>query len=46
VRAGGFAFLDADSKEEAIELCKAFLKVAGEGTCELRQVLEFAPQPA
>jgi hypothetical protein len=46
VRAGGFAFLDADSKDEAIELCKAFLKVAGEGTCELRQVLEFAPQPA
>jgi hypothetical protein len=46
VRAGGFAFLDADSKEEAIELCKAFLKVAGPGTCELRQVLEFAPQPA
>jgi hypothetical protein len=46
VRAGGFAFLNADSKEEAIELCKAFLKVAGPGTCELRQVLEFAPQPA
>jgi hypothetical protein len=46
VRAGGFAFLEAGSKQEAIELCKAFLKVAGPGTCELRQVLEFAPQPA
>jgi hypothetical protein len=46
VRAGGFAFLNAESKDEAIELCKAFLKVAGPGTCELRQILEFAPQPA
>jgi hypothetical protein len=46
VRAGGFAFLEADSKEEAIELSKTFLKVAGDGTCEIRQILEFAPQPA
>ena len=46
VRAGGFAFLNAESKDEAVELCKAFLKVAGPGTCELRQILEFAPQPA
>jgi len=45
VRAGGFAFLNADSKEEAVELCKSFLKVAGPGTCEIRQILEFAPQP-
>jgi len=45
VRAGGFAFLNADSKEEAIALCRAFLKVAGAGTCEIRQILEFAPQP-
>ena len=45
VRAGGFAFLNADSKDEAIELCKSFLKVAGPGTCEIRQILEFAPQP-
>jgi hypothetical protein len=46
VRAGGFAFLNAGSKDEAIELCKTFLKVAGDGTCEIRQILEFAPQPA
>ena len=46
VRAGGFAFLNAASKDEAIELCKTFLKVAGPGTCEIRQILEFAPQPA
>jgi hypothetical protein len=45
VRAGGFAFLNAHSKEEAVELCKSFLKVAGPGTCEIRQILEFAPQP-
>lgn len=45
IRAGGFAFLNADSREEAIELCRAFLNVAGPGTCELRQILEFAPQP-
>src|SRR6185369_4058132 len=31
VRAGGFAFLNAKSKDEAVELCKHFLKVAGPG---------------
>ena len=46
VRAGGFAFLNAASKDEAIEHCKEFLKVAGDGTCEIRQILEFEPQPA
>ena len=45
IRAGGFALLNADSKEEVVELCKAFLKVAGPGVCEIRQILEFAPQP-
>ena len=45
VRASGFAFLEAASKEECLEACKEFLKVAGPGTLELRQVLEFAPQP-
>jgi len=37
---GGFAILKASSKEEAIQLAKDFLKVAGEGECELRQVYE------
>jgi hypothetical protein len=43
---GGFAILKADSKEEAIELVRNFLKVAGEGECELRQIYEVncAPQ--
>jgi hypothetical protein len=35
---GGFALLEANSKEEAIELIKVFLKVAGDGECELREL--------
>lgn len=34
----GFAILQANSKEEAIELARQFLAVAGEGECEIRQV--------
>ena len=37
---GGFAILNANSKEEAIQIAKDFLKVAGDGECELRQVYE------
>src|SRR3954452_562343 len=37
---GGFAILKANSKQEAIQMAKDFLKVAGEGECELRQVYE------
>ncbi len=37
---GGFAILQANSKEEAIEMAKNFLQVAGEGECELRQIYE------
>jgi hypothetical protein len=37
---GGFAILKANSKEEAIELTRQFLSVAGEGECELRQLYE------
>jgi hypothetical protein len=35
---GGFALLEASSKQHAIELTKTFLKVAGDGECELRQI--------
>jgi len=46
---GGFAILRTNSKQEAIELCKLFLKTAGKfaahGECELRQVYE-APEYA
>ena len=37
---GGFAILKANSKQEAIELARQFLQVAGEGECELRQLYE------
>ncbi|HEV7666855.1 MAG TPA: YciI family protein [Chloroflexota bacterium] len=37
---GGFAIIEAGSKEEAIELGRQFLKVAGDGECELRQLYE------
>lgn len=35
---GGFAILEAKSKEDAIRLAREFLKVAGDGECELRQI--------
>jgi hypothetical protein len=34
----GFAILDVKSKEEAIDWCKRFLKIAGEGTSEMREL--------
>ncbi|HEX2077156.1 MAG TPA: YciI family protein [Longimicrobium sp.] len=37
---GGFAILQASSKEEAIELTRRFLQVAGDGECEIRQLYE------
>jgi hypothetical protein len=37
---GGLALLQANSKEEAIELVNQFLQVAGDGECELRQLFE------
>ena len=37
---GGFAILKPNSKEEAIQLAKDFLKVVGEGECELRPIYE------
>ena len=35
---GGFAILEAKSKDEAIRLAKEFLAVAGDGECEIRQI--------
>jgi hypothetical protein len=37
---GGFAILKVNSKQEAIELTRKFLEVAGDGECELRQLYE------
>jgi hypothetical protein len=36
----GFAILQANSKQEAIELARQFLGIAGDGECELRQIFE------
>jgi hypothetical protein len=36
----GFALLQAKSKEEAIEMTRRFLKVAGDGETELHQIME------
>jgi hypothetical protein len=44
---GGFAIIQAKSKEEAIELTKRFLAVAGDGETEIRQLHEqsdFSPE--
>jgi hypothetical protein len=37
---GGFAILKANSKQEAIQIARQFLTVAGDGECELRQLYE------
>jgi hypothetical protein len=37
---GGFALLEADSREEAIQLVREFLKIAGDGECELHQIMD------
>ena len=37
---GGFAILQVNSKQEAVELTRKFLEVAGDGECELRQLYE------
>jgi hypothetical protein len=38
---GGFALIQAKSKAEAIEHTKNFLKVAGDGETEIRQIFEM-----
>ena len=37
---GGLAIIEAASKAEAIEHVKTFLKIAGGGECELRQLFD------
>jgi hypothetical protein len=37
---GGLAILQASSKEEALERVKDFIRLAGDGECELRQIFE------
>lgn len=43
---GGFALIKAKSKEEAVQLTKDFLKIAGDGESEIRQVYEEPPDSA
>jgi hypothetical protein len=42
---GGFALIHAKSKEEGIEFAKKFMKVAGDGEVEIRQVFDDVPIP-
>ena len=42
----GFAILQLKSREAAIESAKRFLKVAGEGECEIRQIMDAPPDVA
>ena len=39
----GFAIVDVDSKETAVDLAKRFLAIAGDGVSEIRQM---HPEPA
>lgn len=40
----GFAILQVSSEAEGIEMVKRFLKVAGDGECELRMLLDAPPE--
>jgi len=42
---GGYALMRAGSKAEVIELCRRFLKVVGQGTCEVYELFEAPSQP-
>lgn len=44
-RISGYAFLEAPSKAAVIDYCKEFLQIAGDGTTEIRQIMEFGPPP-
>jgi hypothetical protein len=37
---GGYALLEAPTKEAVIELCRKFLEVAGNGTCEVHELYQ------
>jgi hypothetical protein len=43
MRAAGWALLRASSREDAVQQCREFLEVAGDGESELLQVLEGPP---
>lgn len=35
---GGFALIQVESKQQAVEFIQRFMKLAGDGECELRQI--------
>ena len=41
---GGFAVLEATSRAHAVEMAKKFLRIAGDGECEIRQIYEAPEQ--
>jgi hypothetical protein len=43
---GGFAILNAPSKEAAVEYVKEFLQFTGKGECEVRQLYDMDSPPA
>jgi len=38
---GGYALMRAGSKAEVVELCRRFLNVVGQGTCEVHELYEM-----
>jgi hypothetical protein len=42
---GGFALIYTKSKDEAVEFTKTFMKIAGDGEVELRQICDTSPVP-
>ena len=42
---GGFALMQAKSKQEMIQLTKRFLQVAGGGECEIHELMEAPELP-
>lgn len=39
---GGYALLQADSKEQVLQYVRRFLDVAGQGSCEIYQLYEMS----
>jgi len=42
---GGFALIQTQSREEAIEFTKTFMNIAGDGETEIRQLYDASPMP-
>jgi hypothetical protein len=40
---GGFAIMSCKSREELLEWTRRFLKIAGEGECEIHQLSDQSP---